>query len=248
MRIGIGLPNTIPGADGRLIVEWARRAEEVGFSSLATIDRVVYPNLDSIVTLAAAAAATHRIGIVTNILLAPTRNPVLLAKEAASLDQISGGRLTLGLGVGGRDDDFAATGRSFADRGRRFDADLRVMHDVWAGTPPEAAGRPVGPTPARGDRIPILIGGMSDRAVERTVEWGVGWTAGGAPLERTAPFVERVRQAWRDAGKEGEPRIVCLAYYSLGDEVRDDSAANLRDYYGYLGEMGDMIANGIPRT
>ena len=93
MDIGIGLPNPVPGTPGRTLVEWARRAEERGFSSLATIDRIAYPSYESLISLAAVAAATERIGLLTNVLLGPTRNPVLLAKEAASVDQISGGRL-----------------------------------------------------------------------------------------------------------------------------------------------------------
>jgi alkanesulfonate monooxygenase SsuD/methylene tetrahydromethanopterin reductase-like flavin-dependent oxidoreductase (luciferase family) len=115
--IGIGLPNTIPGTPGRLLVDWAPRAEERGFSTLATIDRVAYPSYESLVTLAAAAAATDRIGLMTNILLAPTRNPILLAKEAASVDGLSGGRLTLGLGVGSRRDDFEATQQAWEGNG-----------------------------------------------------------------------------------------------------------------------------------
>ena len=90
MRIGIGLPNTVPGTPGRLLVEWAARAEGRGFSTLATIDRIAYPSYESLVTLAAAAAVTERIALMTNILLSPTRNPVLLAKESASVDQLSG--------------------------------------------------------------------------------------------------------------------------------------------------------------
>ena len=106
MDIGIGLPNTIPGTEGRTLIDWARRAEERGFSALATIDRIVYPNYDSLIALAAAAAVTERIRLLTNVLLGPTRNPVLLAKEAASVDQISSGRFILGVAVGARPDDF----------------------------------------------------------------------------------------------------------------------------------------------
>src|SRR5947207_13399691 len=113
MKIGIGLPNPIPGVNGRVIVEWAQRAEERGFSTLATIDRIAYPSYESLVVLAAAAGATERIGLLTNVLLGPTRNPVLLAKEAASLDRLSGGRFTLGASVGGREDDFTVTGMEF---------------------------------------------------------------------------------------------------------------------------------------
>src|SRR5437899_3151852 len=117
MEIGIGLPNPVPGTPGRTLVEWPRRAEERGFSGLATIDRIAYPSYESLITLAAAAAVTERVGLVTNVLLGPTRNPVLLAKEAASVDAISGGRLTLGVGVGGREDDFSGLRAGFQDAG-----------------------------------------------------------------------------------------------------------------------------------
>src|SRR5919108_2486732 len=133
MRIGIGLPNTVPGAPGRLLVDWAARAEARGFSTLATIDRVAYPSYESLVTLAAAGAVTERIGLMTNILLAPTRSPILLAKEAASVDQLSNGRLTLGLGVGSRKDDFEASQREFSERGKRFEQDVELMQGAWRG-------------------------------------------------------------------------------------------------------------------
>src|SRR5438128_1288435 len=126
MRIGIGLPNPIRGTPGSTLVEWARRAEARGFSGLATIDRIVYPSYESLIALAAAAAVTERIGLRTNVLLAPTRNPVLLAKEAASVDQLSGGRFVLGVGAGARPDDFEAVGQDFATRGKRWDRDLEL--------------------------------------------------------------------------------------------------------------------------
>src|SRR5918992_743967 len=164
MDIGIGLPNPIPGTPGRLLVDWARRAEERGFSALGTIDRVAYPSYESLIALAAAAAATDRIGLMTNILLAPTRNPILLAKEAASVDRLSGGRLTLGLGVGGRRDDFEAAERTFEDRGKRFDQDLDLMHGAWRGELVGGSPKPPAPQPVNGDRVPVLVGGTSDAA------------------------------------------------------------------------------------
>jgi alkanesulfonate monooxygenase SsuD/methylene tetrahydromethanopterin reductase-like flavin-dependent oxidoreductase (luciferase family) len=118
VRIGIGLPNTTLDVPGRLLVDWAGRAQNRGFSSLATIDRFGYPSFDSLTALTAAAAVTDRIGLLTNILLAPAYDPVLLAKVTASLDQVSEGRLTLGLGVGGRPEDYQLAGRPFAERGR----------------------------------------------------------------------------------------------------------------------------------
>src|SRR5919201_5902159 len=132
MELGIGLPNSAREADGPALIEFARRADSAGFSSLATIDRVAFPSYESLVTLAAAAAVTERIRLFPNVLLGPTRNPVILAKEAASVDRLSGGRLVLGVGVGGRQDDFDAVGMGWEDRGRRWDADLDLIHRVWA--------------------------------------------------------------------------------------------------------------------
>src|SRR2546426_11264593 len=127
MDIGIGLPNTLDIA-GIAIPDWARRAEERGFSTLATLDRIIYPSYDSLTSLAAAAGATTRIGLFPDILLAPVYPPVWLAKATASLDAMSGGRLTLGLAVGGRPDDFAALDRPFQRRGRLMDETLDLLN------------------------------------------------------------------------------------------------------------------------
>ena len=131
MKIGIGLPNPVPNIP--LLVDWAQRAEAAGFSGLVTIDRIAYPGYDSLTTLAAAAGATQQISLMTNILLAPIYTPVLLAKSAASIDQISSGRFSLGLAAGGRQDDYEVTSRDFHRRGREFDNALDVMRRVWRG-------------------------------------------------------------------------------------------------------------------
>src|SRR3954465_9018582 len=110
MDIGIGLPNTVIGVDKKGIVAWDRRAEEAGFSTLGTIDRIAYPNYDSLISFAAAAAVTDRIRLTTDILPRPTPPAALLAKEAATIDNLSGGRLVLGLAVGGREDDYELAG------------------------------------------------------------------------------------------------------------------------------------------
>jgi alkanesulfonate monooxygenase SsuD/methylene tetrahydromethanopterin reductase-like flavin-dependent oxidoreductase (luciferase family) len=238
----------VPGTPGTRLVEWAQRAEEAGFSGLVTIDRIAYPSFDSLATLAAAGGATTRIGLMTNVLLAPLYPPVLLAKTGASIDQLTGGRLTLGLAVGGRPDDFQLAGRDFHTRGRDLDDALALMHAAWRGEPVGDSDKPVGPTPVNDGRVPILVGGTSDKAIERAVRWGAGWTFGGGTPDQAAPMVEKVRAAWRDAGREGEPRISALAYFSLGADAEDDSRAYLRDYYGFLGDWAETIAQGALRS
>jgi alkanesulfonate monooxygenase SsuD/methylene tetrahydromethanopterin reductase-like flavin-dependent oxidoreductase (luciferase family) len=248
MKIGLGLPNPVPGTAGTLLVDWSRRAEQRGFSGLATIDRVVYPSYDSLATLAAAAGATTRIELLTNVLLAPIYQSALLAKSAASIDQLSGGRFTLGLAPGGRADDYAAVARDFHTRGRDFDNALEVLHRCWRGELINDNTHPVCPTPVNDRRVPILIGGTSDRTVRRIIDWAAGFTVGGAGAEQAAPLIERVRTAWRDAGRQGEPRLAALTYFSLGSDAEEDSRQYLRDYYGFLGEYADVIAEGALRS
>jgi alkanesulfonate monooxygenase SsuD/methylene tetrahydromethanopterin reductase-like flavin-dependent oxidoreductase (luciferase family) len=244
--IGIGIPNSVRGTTGPQLLEWARRAEAAGFSSLATIGRVAYPNYEELTVLAAAGAVTERIRLMPNILLAPTRSTAELAKQATTVHELTGGRLTLGVATGGRADDYALTGRDFATRGRRFDEQLAELRRAFAGEPLADASAPVVPDGAR--PVPIMIGGASDAAVRRTVEFGIGWTAGGVPPQMVAPFVERVRAAWRDAGREASPRIAALNYFGLGD-TEERSRGYLLDYYGFLGpEVAEMIAGGAHRS
>jgi alkanesulfonate monooxygenase SsuD/methylene tetrahydromethanopterin reductase-like flavin-dependent oxidoreductase (luciferase family) len=248
MDVGIGLPNAVLGTPGSLFADWAKRAEERGFSSLATIGRVAYPSHEEIAVLSAAAAVTSRIGLMTNIMVAPTRNFVLLAKEAATLDQLSGGRFTLGMGVGGRPDDFEASGQEFANRGRRFDDGLDLMHRAWRGEPVAGAGKPVSPRPVNGDRVPMAIGGDPTHAIPRMVRWGADFTIGGLPPEMAGGAVEAVRKAWSDAGSGRPLRISALSYYSLGEGTAEVSRHSLRDYYDFLPDFVEFIVEGAVRT
>jgi alkanesulfonate monooxygenase SsuD/methylene tetrahydromethanopterin reductase-like flavin-dependent oxidoreductase (luciferase family) len=246
MKIGVGLPNPVPGTSGDTLVEWARRAEELGYSSLATIDRIVYPSYESLIALAAAAAVTERIGLLTNVLLAPTRDTALLAKESASVDRISGGRLTLGLGVGGREDDYAALGKPMRGRGRRFEEQLEEMRELWRGKHVSDSAQASVPSPGR--EIPVLVGGAAEATPARVARWGVGFTAGGGPPDMVAPMVEKVRDAWAEAGREGEPKIVALTYFALGPDAEEGANRYLLDYYEGLGEVAKHIAQGASKT
>ena len=242
MDVGIGLPNAVRGVDRRGIVEWARRAEAAGFSSLGTIDRIVYPNYESLIALAAAAAVTERIRLVTDILIAPLRtNTALLAKQAATIDSLSEGRLVLGLAVGGREDDYEISGADFGSRGKTFDRQLEELGALWRGE------RGVGPRPARGDRPKVLIGGSSDVAFRRAARHADGWTLGGGTPDAFAEGRETLRAAWAAEGRDGEPRTMVLFYFALGDDAEAAARASLGDYYGFLGEYADQIVAGAAK-
>jgi alkanesulfonate monooxygenase SsuD/methylene tetrahydromethanopterin reductase-like flavin-dependent oxidoreductase (luciferase family) len=235
MDVGIGLPNTVPGVDRTGIVDFARAAEQAGFSSLGTIDRLAYGNYESLIALTAAAAVTDRIRLVTDILIAPLRsNTALFAKQTATIDHLSGGRLVLGLAPGGRPDDYELSGVEFGRRGRLFDRQLDDLAGFWRGD----GG--VGPAPAN-ERPGLLIGGTSDAAYRRAAQHADGWTSGGGGPERFAQGLERVRGAWRDAGREGEPRTMALVYYSLGPRGGEQAQASLGAYYAFAGEYADQI-------
>jgi alkanesulfonate monooxygenase SsuD/methylene tetrahydromethanopterin reductase-like flavin-dependent oxidoreductase (luciferase family) len=136
MKIGIGLPNQIRDVKPGLIPRWASRAEHAGFSTLATIGRTAYPGVMDTVALAGAATVTGTIGLTSTVMLATVWPPVLFAKELASIDAMSGGRLTLGLGIGGnRTDDFVVEGLPPWGLGKRIDSDLQVYQSVWRGEP-----------------------------------------------------------------------------------------------------------------
>jgi alkanesulfonate monooxygenase SsuD/methylene tetrahydromethanopterin reductase-like flavin-dependent oxidoreductase (luciferase family) len=246
MDVGIGLPATIRGTGREQLLEWARRAEARGFSSLGTIDRIVYDNYDPLIALSAAAAVTERIRLATTILIAPYRvNGALVAKQAASLDRLSDGRLVLGAAVGGREDDYEASGVDFHRRGALFEHMLEQWRDVWAGESFGTAGA-IGPRPAR-ERPALLVGGAVDAAFERAARYGDGWIMGGGSPDQFAQGAEKMRAAWQAAGRDGDPRLMALAYFALGDRAEEAANAYLRDYYAFIGEYAGMIADSAAK-
>jgi alkanesulfonate monooxygenase SsuD/methylene tetrahydromethanopterin reductase-like flavin-dependent oxidoreductase (luciferase family) len=230
MRIGIGLPAAVPGADMTALGQWAANAEGAGFAAVGVIDRLVYDNLEPLTALAAAAARTERVELMTTVLNVGWRNnPVLLAKQIASVEQISGGRLTVGLGLGGRPEDYIASQASQTGKAALWESSLTTMHRVWAG---EVSGQG-GPMPKLPEGRPaLLFGGLVPAAYTRAATQGQGWVS---PLFGVASLQEgatAVRQAWNAAGRSGRPRIATGRYFGLGeyaDAIADDY---IRHYYG----------------
>jgi alkanesulfonate monooxygenase SsuD/methylene tetrahydromethanopterin reductase-like flavin-dependent oxidoreductase (luciferase family) len=241
MDVAIGLPNAVPGTTGKQLTDWAKRAEERGFSSLGTIDRIAYDNYEPLIALAAAAAVTERIGLCTSVLLAPLRfNATELAKQALSVNALSGGRLVLGVGIGGREDDYTESGIEMKGRAEKMDAALERLQEVWSGS-----GK-IGPKSAGAPRL--LVGGAAEASFARAARFGDGYIAGGSGPEEFAGAAEQVKAQWKAAGRDGEPRFVGLAYFALGENGAGDADRYLKDYYAWLGdETAAMIAGSAAK-
>jgi alkanesulfonate monooxygenase SsuD/methylene tetrahydromethanopterin reductase-like flavin-dependent oxidoreductase (luciferase family) len=219
MRIGIGLPAAVPGADMAAVGRWAAEAERAGFSSVGVIDRLIYDNLDPLTALAAAAACTSRVELLSTVVNVCWRgNAVLLAKQLSSVDRLSAGRLTAGLGMGGWPADYAASDVPLAGRGALFEAMLAVMRRTW-----EAAdARP---------RI-LLAGTVPASFIRAATAVSDGWVAPLFGLSLLQDGVPAVRHAWTKAGRQGRPRIVTGRYFSLGPDAETIADEYIRHYYG----------------
>jgi alkanesulfonate monooxygenase SsuD/methylene tetrahydromethanopterin reductase-like flavin-dependent oxidoreductase (luciferase family) len=235
MEVGVGLPTTTPGADGRCLLEWARRADAGPFASLGVLDRMVYRSVEPFAALSAAAAVTSRARLVTMVVIGPLRNTVLLAKQAASLDLLSGGRLTLGLAIGARADDYQALGVDPGGRGRRLGEQLAELRSTWE------QGE-IGPEPVQPGGPPLLAGGLSGAAFARMARGADGYVHGGGPPRAFAGAAAKAWAAWRDLERPGRPQLWGQGYFALGDADADAGAAYLRDYYAFAGPFAEKIA------
>ncbi|MEV4798452.1 LLM class flavin-dependent oxidoreductase [Nonomuraea sp. NPDC049421] len=237
MHVGLGLPVTDPVT----LPEWAERAEAGPFTTLGLLDRLVYDNPEPLVTLAVLAGATRRIRLQTEVLLPPLRETALLAKQAATLDLLSGGRFVLGAGVGGRADDHAAAGTDLRTRGRRMDEQLAVLRRLWSGEPYGEGAGPIGPAPARAGGPELLIGGFQPRALARVARWGDGFI-NAAPPSWAGRLFDLVRTSWKEHGREGAPRLVAQVSVAVGDDsVIEDARSAMGAYYASTGRAAYMV-------
>jgi alkanesulfonate monooxygenase SsuD/methylene tetrahydromethanopterin reductase-like flavin-dependent oxidoreductase (luciferase family) len=241
MRVGVGLPNSVPGTEASLLLEWARRADAGPFTSIGVLDRVAYDCHEPMSLLAAAAAVTERVSLVTMVVVAPLRSTALLAKQAALVDAVSGGRFVLGVAVGARTSDYDAAGVDHRERGRRFEEQLASLRDAWERGPGPRAARPRGPD--------LLVGGGSDVSFARVARYADGYVHGGGPPRAFARAAERARMAWTDAGRPGRPAMWGQSYFALGDdEAVRRGRAYMLDYYAFTGPFAQKIADGLLTT
>lgn len=232
VKVGIGLPNTIPGTSGEALVEWARRAESGPFSTIAVLDRLVYDSIEPFAALSAAAAVTDRVRLATMIAIGPLRSPAMLAKQALSVSALSDGRFTLGVAVGARRDDYTAAGVEHRTRGAKLSEQLAYLR----GQLDES-----GVGPARDD-VDLLVGGASGAAFARMARYADGYAHGGGPPRAFGSAATRARAAWRDLERPGEPKLWGQGYFAFGDP--DRGAAYLKDYYAFTGPFAEKIAAG----
>jgi alkanesulfonate monooxygenase SsuD/methylene tetrahydromethanopterin reductase-like flavin-dependent oxidoreductase (luciferase family) len=213
---------------------WAREADQGPFAALGVLDRVVYDNYEPMTALAAAAAVTERVLLASSIVIAPIRSPVLLAKQAASVQALSGGRLILGTGLGAREDDYVAAGSRYSTRGRRLTDMLVEMREVWEQDK-------VGP---HVERPVLLAGGAGGLAASRMARYADGYVHSGGPPRAFARAAAEALAAWEDFGRPGRPELWGMSYFQLGDDV-EIGRAYLRDYYAFTGPFADRIAAGL---
>ncbi|MGH7768616.1 MAG: LLM class flavin-dependent oxidoreductase [Candidatus Binatia bacterium] len=233
MRIAIGLPSRVASASGAVMLEWITRAERGPFSSVVVTDRVVAPALEPLAVLALAAGATRRIGLMTSIVLAPPRETTLLARQAATIDVLSGGRLTLGIGIGVRENDYLATGFDFHRRGRRVEEQLPILRRLWSGGELSDKVGAIGPRPCSASGPELLIGGYVPAIARRIAKWGDGYMApGGGEPESLVKMWREIERAWREEGRKGKPRWVGASYYALGQNAGDHASRYINANYG----------------
>ena len=243
VKVGLGLPILVPDVGPRSAVEFARLAEEAGADSVWAGDRIVFPNQDPLLNLAAAAAVTSRVGLGTSVLLGTLRPPTLLAKMVATLDQMSAGKVILGLGVGSRADDFAAEQIPFDHRGTRAEELVEILRLAWQGGPVQYEGRfyqldvgPVSPRPAQ-PRIPIWFGGSAESALKRIgrlADGYIGGSGGGPPgFRATWEKIGRYAEAaGRDPGSIAPAALIYACIDNDRARAQELATAHLLNYYG----------------
>lgn len=238
MHIAMTLPTMVPH-DRADTLAWCREVDAGPWSSLAVPERITFPSHSLVVELAAAAALTERVRLWTTIVVLPAHDAVEVAKQMASVDRLSDGRLTLGVGVGGREHDYRAIGGDFSDRWARMDDQVATMRRIWAGEPPFPGADPVGPPPVQAGGPPVIAGSLGPKSIARAARWADGvdgaWTLDGDEATVRAAF-DTIRAAWADAGRTEAPHLSTSIWYALGDGAED----RLRTYaYEYLKVFGE---------
>lgn len=245
MDVGVALPTMARDNTRRTTITWSQGIDAGPFSSVSCGERISFHNHEMLVTLSAAAVLTERVRVFVNVAVGPMHSAGLLAKQLATLDVLSDGRLTVGLGVGGREDDYRCADSPFGRRHQRLDDLAAALRRLWAGHPPAGVVDPIGPAPVQHGGPELLAASMGPKSIARAARWADGVTgfsldADGAGI---AAAVRAAEQAWIDAGRTESPRQVTGCFAVLGTD--DDQGVLQAFTYDYLAIFGDRLARDI---
>ena len=250
VRIGMTMPVMEPDLDARLLRQWARAVDDGPFSSLCWGERIAFGNPEAITLLGALAAWTDRVPLVTTVVVPQLHDPVLLAKSLATGDLLCGGRLTVGVGVGGRHEDYRAVGadpstQTMAEMARR----VEVMKRIWAGERLTDSVLPVGPAPVQRCGPRLLVGTVGPRTLRSAASWADGLAGITLDLDaaRQGELFDVGRTAWAAAGKP-PPHLATSFWFALGDSVQARARVHrhLRHYMNWI--PADIVDAMAPVT
>ncbi|MEO8813881.1 MAG: LLM class flavin-dependent oxidoreductase [Mycobacterium sp.] len=238
MRVGMTMPVMEPGLDAALLRDWARTVDQGPFSSLCWGERIAFTNPESLTLLGALAAWTERVRLVTTVLVPQLHNPVMLAKALATGDVLCDGRLTVGIGVGGRQEDYRAVGAEPATQTMREMAErVAIMKRVWAGEKVTESVLPVGPPPVQPGGPPLMVGTIGPKTLRSAAGWAEGLAGITMDLDVDSQneLFDVARDAWREAGKP-KPYLATSFWFALGDreEARDQVRRHLLRYMNWI--------------
>ena len=242
MKIGLCFPYTQDDLSRDLMLEWFRRVDEGPFSTLSCGERMVGSSVDMMATLAAAAAVTERVRIVPTLYVLPMHPAIKVAKHAATLDLISGGRVSITVGIGGRVHDYQCMEKEPVRRYARMDEQVAQIRSIWAGELPFEGTEPVGPRPVQPNGPPILAGVTGPKGIARAARWADGiysWSGNGVGEEMKRQS-ELVGASWQDAGRDTAPQRVAGFWYCLAPNADEKLKAYV---YKYIVVMGEAAAN-----
>lgn len=249
MKVGVALPSMVAGLDRATLLGWMRAIDAGPFSVLGVGERIAYPNQEAMATLAAAAAVTETVGIMATVSVLPMHAAVHVAKQAATIDVLSAGRFTLGVGIGGRDQDYRALDASFARRLQRLDDQVVTLRRVWRGESPGSDLPPIGPAPVQAGGPRVLAASMGHKSMARSALWSDG-LAGfdmSADPETIGVSASAYVAAWRDAGRTGSPFVQSSAWFGLGADAAESVPAYAFDYLSVFGEDVARMLAGMQR-
>lgn len=246
MKIGLCFPYTQENLDRERTLEWFRRVDEGPFSTLSCGERMVGPSVDMMALLAAAAATTKRVQIAPTLYVLPMHPAIKVAKHAATLDMLSGGRTTIVVGTGGRPQDYRCMEKPREGRYARMDAQVAEIRRIWAGELPFEGAEPIGPRPVQKGGPKILAGSMGPKAIARASKWADGvysWSGNGVAAEMKQQL-QWIAESWEKAGRTTRPARVGGFWYSLAPNADEKLKAYV---YKYIKVMGDAPAKALSR-